>query len=212
MANQRFSQMRNRYARNKRFPVEKYRGYKWDGRTFLLTYVSNFYDLWMDAYAFGGATHYSGIVKLIHTLPPPWSQWVAKAAKPYMWHSPPEYTPRGDLGGLMGVLLPALAASCDGPPRYPPPPIFPPGQARLQKYRYDMEPHISRAPKRARLGIRTSTPPRMGREIENMLMMAPSHVSAEAEDEEVETLEEEWNPNRESVGETEEEEKEEGEI
>ena len=94
--------MRNRCARNKNFPVESYKEYEWDGKTFLMTYVTDFYDHWMDAYARRGATHHAGITILIHTLPSPWREWVAEAAESFTWYSPPEYEPRGDMIGLLG--------------------------------------------------------------------------------------------------------------
>ncbi|XP_042019044.1 uncharacterized protein LOC121766876 [Salvia splendens] len=166
--------MRNRYSSNRDHPVECYQDYEWDGKLFLMSYVTGFYDKWMNAYA------------------------------------PPDYTARGDLVGLIEVLLPAMTAAFDGPPRAPPPHIYPPIRARMRRNRCDMEPHVSRVPKRMRLGIRISAPLRIDREVDGMLGIVPPPVGVEEESEEEdpeedleeEEPEEEENPNRESIGET----------
>ncbi|XP_042045562.1 uncharacterized protein LOC121791802 [Salvia splendens] len=210
MAQRYYAPMRNRYSSERDHPVERYRDYEWDGKLFLMSYVTEFYSKWMNAYAYGGATHHEGIQKLIHTLPSPWDEWTAQASRFFIWYSPPDYTARGDLVGLIKVLLPAMTAAFDGPPRNPPPHIYPPGQARMRKYRYDEEPHVSRAPKRRRLGMRVSPPPRIDREVDRMLEMTPPLLNVEGEDEDEEPLEEGEDPNEESVGETEEEGDEDG--
>ncbi|XP_042003889.1 uncharacterized protein LOC121752864 [Salvia splendens] len=172
----------------------------------------------MNAYAYGGATHHEGIQKLIHTLPPPWDEWTAQVSRFFIWYSPPDYTARGDLVGLIKVLLPAMTAAFDGPPRAPPPHIYPPIQARMRRNRCDREPHVSRVPKRMRLGMSVSAPLRIDREVDGMPGIVPPPVGVEEEieeedreeDPEEEEPEEEKDPNRESVGETGEKKEEDG--
>ncbi|XP_042005846.1 uncharacterized protein LOC121754574 [Salvia splendens] len=197
MVHQYYAPMRNRYSSIRDHPVERYRDYEWDGKLFLMSYVTEFYDKWMNAYAYGGATHHEGIQKLIHTLPPPWDEWTAQASRSFIWYRPPEYTARGDLVGLIEVLLPAMTAAFDGPPRAPPPHIYPPIQARMRRNRGYRWPYVSRIPKRMRLGMRVSAPLRIDREVDGMLGMTPPPVGAEEEGEEED-------PNEEGVGETEE--------
>ena len=86
--------MRRRYAKNANFPVERYEELEWDGKQFLLNYVTGFYDHWLDAYVYG-TTHHAGIMRLIHMLPSPWSEWTAQATVSYTWFSPPKYTLKG---------------------------------------------------------------------------------------------------------------------
>ena len=173
MPNHYYAPMRDRYAKNKVFPVETYQEFEWDGKSFLLTYVTEFYDRWMDAYAYGGVTHHAGISRLIHTLPSPWSEWTAQAALPYTWFSPPEYKPRGDIIGLIGVLLPAMAAARDGPPLSPPAHKYPPGQARRWRYRRDKEPHVDRVPNRPRLKANAANPLVIHGNVEDMRAITP---------------------------------------
>lgn len=139
----------------------------------------------MDAYAYGRATHHAGILRLIHNLPTPWSEWIAQAAEPFTWYSPPEYVPRGDMIGLLGVLLPAMAATMDGPPLRPPVHKIPSGHAHRWKYHYDEEPHVARVPRKSRLRVRTSAPFNIHGNVEEMLEITPPPPHAEGEDEEV---------------------------
>ncbi|XP_041996261.1 uncharacterized protein LOC121746479 [Salvia splendens] len=214
MAQRYYALMRNRYSSERDHPVERYRDYEWDGELFLMTYVTEFYSKWMNAYAYGGATHHEGIQKLIHTLPSPWSEWTAQASQFFIWYSPLDYTARGDLVGLIKVLLPAMTAAFDGPPRDPPPHIYPPGTARMRKYRCDEEPRVSRVPKTRRLGMRVAAPQRSNREVNGRFGMTPPPAGVEEESEEEDPEEEdpveEEDPIRESVGETEEKEDEDG--
>ena len=184
MPNQYYAPMRDRYTKNKVFPVETYQEFEWDGKSFLLTYVTEFYDRWMDAYAYGGVTHHAGISRLIHSLPSPWSEWTAQAALPYTWFSPPEYKPRGDIIGLIGVLLPAMAAARDGPPLSPPPLKYPPSQARRWRYCRDKEPHVDRVPTRPRLKANVANHLIIHGNVEDMRAITPPHVGEMDEDEE----------------------------
>ncbi|XP_047943799.1 uncharacterized protein LOC125190519 [Salvia hispanica] len=201
--------MRRRYAKNRNFPVERYRELEWDGKQFLLNFVTDFYSHWLDAYAYG-TTHHEGIMRLIHILPSPWSEWTAQASVSYTWFSPPKYTPQGDFVGLIGVLLPAMSAAVDGPPLHPPMQKYSPGAARRMKYRDDEETHVARVPQRRTFRMRISAPRRIIREAKEMLTSIPSPLSDEKEDEEMGPFERAESSNTESVGESEEPEEDEG--
>ncbi|KAL1544104.1 hypothetical protein AAHA92_21000 [Salvia divinorum] len=71
MAREIHTPMRGRFVKNRKRPVERFRAIKWDGRSTLTTYVCIFEDQWRDAHGCG-TTHYTGIRKLIDTLPAPW--------------------------------------------------------------------------------------------------------------------------------------------
>ena len=105
--------------------------------------------------------HHAGISRLI------------QAAIPFTWFSPPEYKPRGDIVGLLGVLLPAMAASKDGPPHSSPPHKYLPSQARRWMYRCDEEPHAARVPRKPRLRTRRTNPLTIYGNVEEMCAITP---------------------------------------
>ena len=88
--------------------------------------------------------------------------------------------------GLLGVLLPAMAAAMDGPPLRPPPHKYPPSQARRWRYRRNKEPHVDRVPRKPRFRTRTSNPLIIHGNVEEMRTITPPppHTGGVSEDEE----------------------------